>query len=270
MTARRLHSADTLTVLVLGCGDVGSAVAHRLFRRGARVLLCDLPSPTHSRRGMAFTDALFDGHAELEGVAARRVDAYDDVERAWQQDDFVPVIALGEESLLRRHRFGALVDAILRRQSTPPDRRAMVDVAIGLGPGYTPGRNCHVAIETQWGADLGRVLRDRAPEPLNGGPRLLDGVGRERFVTAATDGTWRTTRAVGDAVRAGETIGVVDGTPVRSPLPGTLRGLARDGVAVACGSKLVEVDPRVEPQVFGLGERPVAIARGTCRALGLE
>ncbi|GAB4450066.1 MAG: hypothetical protein Fur0044_45620 [Anaerolineae bacterium] len=61
-------------VLVRGSGDIGSAVAHVLFRAGYAVAIHDIPQPTATRRKMAFTDAIFDGRARLEGVEARRVD----------------------------------------------------------------------------------------------------------------------------------------------------------------------------------------------------
>jgi hypothetical protein len=47
-----------LTVVVRGVGDVGSAVAHRLFVEGYAVVIHDGPTPTTTRRGMAFADAV--------------------------------------------------------------------------------------------------------------------------------------------------------------------------------------------------------------------
>jgi hypothetical protein len=38
-------------------------------------------------------------------------------------------------------------------------------------------------------------------------------------------------------------------------------------VQVVCGQRLLEIDPRAEPQVHGLGERPLAIALGVAQAL---
>jgi hypothetical protein len=64
----------TRPVLVLGSGDVASAVAHRLFRAGVAVALQDGPAPPAApRRGIAFADAFFDGQATLAGVIARRL-----------------------------------------------------------------------------------------------------------------------------------------------------------------------------------------------------
>ncbi len=61
------------TVLVRGCGDVGSAVAHGLFGAGYRVLIHDDPGPAHTRRGMAFTDALAVPHIYGIGERPRRI-----------------------------------------------------------------------------------------------------------------------------------------------------------------------------------------------------
>jgi xanthine dehydrogenase accessory factor len=63
---------EPVRCLVRGVGDIGSAVAHRLFREGYAVVLHDEPHPSTTRRGMAFADAVFDGHAILEGVRAVR------------------------------------------------------------------------------------------------------------------------------------------------------------------------------------------------------
>ena len=69
-------------ILVRGANDVGSAVAHCLFRAGYGVVLHEMPQPASTRRRMSFTDVVFDGYTSLHGVDAqlvndipRRVDA---------------------------------------------------------------------------------------------------------------------------------------------------------------------------------------------------
>ena len=68
-----------LRALVRGVGDIGSAVAHRLFLAGYAVAVHDGEQPTTTRRRMAFADAIFDGRTTLDGVEAIRVDASDAV-----------------------------------------------------------------------------------------------------------------------------------------------------------------------------------------------
>jgi xanthine dehydrogenase accessory factor len=244
-------------------------VAHQLFVRGCQVLIVERSASAHARRGMAFTDALFDGRAELQGVAAQWQADVAAVLACWQQGQSLPIVTLPEAQLLQDLQFDVLIEATMRRH-VPPDLRALAPLCIGLGPGYEPGRNCHVAIETQWGEQMGRVLRDRPAAERSGGPQPIDGVGRQRFVSAIRSGTWTTRASLGQAVAAGDALGELDGTPILAPIAGTLRGLARAGVQVRAGHRLIEVDPRVAPQVHGLGERPQAIAAGVLESLGFD
>jgi xanthine dehydrogenase accessory factor len=255
---------------VLGGGDVGSAVAHLLFRCGVSVLISERTRSGHARRGMAFTDALFEGRAMLEGVAAQYVADVGAVEQCWREARAIPMVTLPESLLTAAIHFDVLVDATMRRESIRTDLRAMAPCVIGLGPGYEPGRNCHTAIETQWGATLGHVLRDRSAAARTGGPRPLDGIARERFLAAPLPGVWRTDAVLGQPVHAGDVLGRLGEQTMLAPISGHLRGLTHDGVEVMAGQRLVEVDPRELPEIAGLGERPLAIAQGVVAALSLS
>jgi xanthine dehydrogenase accessory factor len=219
---------------------------------------------------MSFIDAFFDGAAMLDGVVARHVTTLPEVTNVWTAGDAIPIVSLPERDLEVAIRFDVIVDATMRRDRQAADRRALAPIVIGLGPGFTPGSNCHVAIETQWGDGLGAVLRDRSTAAPAGGPPLLGNAGRERFVYAGTAGLWRTPAVTGANVAAGDFVGAIDGTPLHAPIAGALRGLSRDGVRVMTGHNVVEIDPRSTPEIFGLGTRPRAIAHGVCAALALE
>jgi xanthine dehydrogenase accessory factor len=255
-----------LRVLVLGGGDVGSAVAHRLHEAGWQVLISERSGSAHARRGMAFTDALFDGSAMLAGVEASRQSDIAGILACWAAARSIPIVTLPEGELIAQLRFAVIVEATMRRH-VPPDLRSHAPLAIGLGPGHVPGRNCHIAIETQWGEAMGKVLHGEPAAARSGGPRALDGVTRERFVTAGRTGTWRARTMLGERVAAGAVLGELEGEAIRAPIAGTLRGMARDGVRVQCGHRVIEVDPRALPEVHGLGERPRAIAAGVAQAL---
>jgi xanthine dehydrogenase accessory factor len=217
---------------------------------------------------MAYIDALFDGSTILNGVEARLVADLQAVRACWASGEAIPLVTVPEDLLVSQFRFDAAVDATLRRNRILPDLREYATVSVGLGPGYIPGQNCHIAIETQWGPSMGDVLLDRPAADRAGGPRALAGVGRERFVSAPVAGQWRTTASIGQAVRANEIVGRVGGLMLFAPIDGHLRGIAHDGVEVVAGQWIVEVDPREQPDVFGLGERPQAIASGVLKALG--
>lgn len=248
------------TALVLGAGDMGSAVAHALHQAGWAVAIQDEPAPAHPRRGMAFADALWDGEAALAGLTACRADDTDALRGLLSGRMAVAITALPLDIVLGAWPFAALVDALMRKRSTPPVRRGLAPLAIGLGVGFVPSANCDLAIETSWEA-LGRRVEAGATLPLRGEPRAIAGVARERAVYAPEPGIARTRHRIGDAVEPGEVVVELGTHRLRAPLSGCLRGLMRDGVTVRQGAKVLEVDPRGDPALcFGLSERSRRVA----------
>lgn len=257
-------------VLVRGSGDVGSAVAHTLYRHGYPVIIHDTPAPTHSRRGMAFTDAVFDGRAELVGIDAIRCDDVSLLAVLLAARQGIPIVVSDLATLIENTAPAVLVDARMRKRLRPEVQRHMAPLTIGLGPQFVAGETTHLAIETSWGDQLGKVIVRGATKPLSGEPRELAGHGRERFVYAPIAGRFQTTRCIGDCIQVGEIIGSIDNTPLAASLNGVLRGLTRSDVLVEVGAKVVEIDPRgTDGIVRGLGERPLRIAEGVVRAIAI-
>jgi xanthine dehydrogenase accessory factor len=248
--------------LIRGVGDVGSAVAHALFRGGHAVVIHDGPAPTAHRRRMAFVDAVFDGTAVLQEVEARRIN--DPAEAVREADDrhFIVVHVGPFEALATAAAWEAVIDARMRKHDHPDDLRHLARLTIGLGPGFVAGSNCHAAVETGWEA-LGAIVRKGGTAPLRGEPRAILGHGRDRLVYAPADGLFVSDRAIGDMVSCGEPLATLSGQVLEAPLTGAIRGLTRSGVPVPAGTKVIEIDPRgAAAVVTGLGERPQRIAEG--------
>jgi len=263
-SAKRPHPP----VLIRGIGDVGSAVAVLLFRAGYSVALHDDPSPTTPRRGMAFTDAVFDSETVLEGLTARRVDQSSMLSAALTDRQFVPVIVLPFADALNATTWSVLVDARLRKRSIPEQQRGLAPLTIGLGPNFVARDTVDLAIETSWGERLGMVIEHGPTMPLAGEPRALAGIGRARFVYAPVEGRFQSTARIGDSVVAGQPMARIGDVTLSAPLAGVIRGLTRSGVIVQSAAKVIEVDPRGDPSAaFGLGERPRRIAEGVCQAI---
>jgi xanthine dehydrogenase accessory factor len=249
-------------VLVRGVGDIGSAIAHRLFREGYHVVIHDDPKPTTSRRGMAFADAVFEGQAILEGIRAVRSDDPEQVRRAAVAHEVIPVSVAPWKPFLLELAPVVLVDARLRKHNAPDVLRGLADLTVALGPSLEAGRHADAIIETSWD-DLGRVIVQGASLPLSGEPREILGHARDRYVYAPLDGLFQTTLFIGDTVRQGEEVARIGSMSLAAPLDGVLRGLTHDAVPVTARTKVIEVDPRgVAAAVRGIAERPRRIAEG--------
>lgn len=257
-----------MRVLVRGSGDVGSAVAHLLYSRGYAVVIHDEPAPAAPRRGMAFTDAVFDGSAYLDGVEARLVERADGLLEALGAPKWVPVFTGQLEEAIDVLKPSAVVDARMRKRDVPEPQLDLADFTVALGPNCEAGITAHAVIETQWGDRLGEVLWAGRTRKLAGEPQAYGGHARDRFVYAPVSGRFASEHRIAQAVRPGELVAHIGSTPLKAPMEGILRGLVRSGVEVAEGAKVVEVDPRADPsKVLGIGPRPGRIAEGVLRAI---
>ncbi len=155
----------------------------------------------------------------------------------------------------------------MRKRDRPKAQRGLAPLTIGLGPNFVTGHTTDVVVETSW-EQLGRVVTRGATLPLRGEPRAIAGHARDRYVYAPVPGTLLTSHTIGQHVAAGEVIARIDGALLAAPLSGVLRGLTHDGVPVAVGTKVIEIDPRGDPAlVRGIAERPARIAGGVLHVL---
>ena len=241
--------------------NLGSAVAHALYAAGHRVVTHDVSKPAHTRRGMAFVNALYDGKSELSGIFAKRardlraLEAMIECGRAYLRFP-------SRSRMYPAFTPDVLVDARMRKHDTPEPQRGLAPLTIGLGPNCEAGETTDVAVETASGHELGHVLWTRRARDLEGEPQEIDGHVRDRYVYAPCSGPFATGHEIGEVVRQGEIVGTVRSASVRAPLSGRLRGLTHAGADVEVSTKIVEVEPRGDMRfVMGL----VAAAGGNRR-----
>ncbi|MDQ2714095.1 MAG: selenium-dependent molybdenum cofactor biosynthesis protein YqeB [Chloroflexota bacterium] len=263
-------------VAVKGAGDLASGVIHRLARAGFAVLASELAQPTNLRRTVAFAEAVVLGQMTVEGVTARHVISVAEAREALAAG-LVPVVVDPDGGLFRQMQPVALVEATLTKYNSGVTMQD-APIVIALGPGYEAGKDVHAVVETNRGHNLGRVYVQGAAEPNTGVPGTIGGYSGERLLRAPCVGKLYGVRAIGDMVRAGETVAVVrpadtapdgvDAVPVSAAISGILRGLVRDGLLVGVGMKIGDVDPRAKREhCFTISDKARAVAGGVLEAV---
>ena len=227
-----------MLVVIKGAGDLASGIALRLHHSKIDVVMTDLPVPLAVRRTVAFSEAIRLGSTEVEDVKAERADNIDEV-RDCLKRGVIPVVVDPEAEIINILKPEVVVDAILAKinTGTTKDDAKMV---IGVGPGFTAGKDCHAVIETKRGHTLGRVIKKGSAIP----PGNVGGQTIRRLIKAPVDGIFHPEKEIGDLVREGDRVGNVDGVPVYALTDGKVRGLLQDGVPVTKGMKSGDVDPR--------------------------
>lgn len=234
-----------MLVVIRGAGDLASGIAVRLHRAGASVVALDVAVPTAVRRTVAFSEAIRLGETYVEDV--RGVFAHDAAEAlaiARTGDVAVAIDPAGETIPVLAP--DVVVDAILAKRNLGTTRD-MAPVVIGVGPGFTAPVDCHAAVETMRGHDLGRVYYAGSPVPNTGVPGDIGGYTIERVLRAPADGLFEPVLSIGDLVHAGDVAATVAGVPLPCTIDGVLRGLLQEGVSVTRGMKSGDIDPRCEP-----------------------
>lgn len=254
-------------VLIRGAGDVGTAVGILLHSLGYSLVYTELPKPTVLRWPVSFAEAVYRGEWEVQGVRARAVKSPQEA-LALASSSLVAVLAPENEAVAEL-RPGILIDARMAKRNLGT-RIDEAPVVIGLGPGFTAGVDCHAAVETLEGPELGRVYLRGSPRSHIPRPCTVEGRAEERVVRAPTAGIFLALRRVGELVEEGEPIGRLGDILLRAPLRGVIRGLLHTGVEVRPGMKVGEIDPRPDPTIpFRLATRSLRIAEGVVEALEL-
>ena len=255
-----------MLALIRGAGDLATGIALRLWRSGIRVVLTDLERPTAIRRTVAFSEAIVYGETTVEDVTARLA-ANADEARALLAQGIVPVLADPGCACREALAPDALVDAILAKRNLGT-RITDAPVVVGVGPGFTAGEDCHAVIETMRGHTLGRVIYSGSALPNTNIPGLIGGFAGERVLRAPCDGIFTAVHRIGDTVEEGETIGFVEGQPMKCTISGVLRGVLDDGVPVNKGMKSGDVDPRCKPEYCTtISDKALAVGGGVVEAV---
>ena len=143
-------------ILVRGGGDLATGTIHRLWSAGLKVLVLEAEHPAAIRRQVSVSEAVYEGGAAVEGMRAVLVKTLDEAVVVWQRGD-VPVMVDPKGELIPQVQPAALVDAILAKKNMGT-RRTDAPYVIGLGPGFTAGKDVHAVIETMRGETLADII----------------------------------------------------------------------------------------------------------------
>jgi xanthine dehydrogenase accessory factor len=255
-----------LTVLIKGGGEVASCVAHRLYRAHFKVCLTEVSQPLAVSRGVSFSEAVYDGEKEVEGVVAKLVKSAGEIPAVWGENK-IPIIVDPEATIKDVLHPDILIDAIMAKRNVGT-RITDAALVIGLGPGFRAGKDVHLVVETNNSERLGEVIFAGEAEENTGIPIAIGGLTSERALHATDEGLFVAEREMGEQVIAGEIIALVGGQAIQAPIGGIIRALLRSGIEVKEGTKLVEIDPVASKEIcYSIRARMRAIAGGVLEAI---
>lgn len=247
-----------IKVLIKSGGDLASGVALSLHRAGFQVLITEIEKPTFIRSNVSFGNCIFEETMVVEGVTSRLCtkDNYKEAhlrgeipvvidEMCAIKDDFKPLILV--DGILGKKNLGTTIED--------------APIVIALGPGFVGGVDCHLAIETKRGHNLGRHILSGSPIANTGVPGIIGGYGVERVIKAPVPGVITKSREIGEVVEEGDWVMEVSDVPVTAPFKGLVRGSLRVGFPVTLNMKIGDIDPRLDCEYNTVSDKARTLGR---------
>jgi xanthine dehydrogenase accessory factor len=256
-----------LTILIRGAGEMASGVAHRLHQSHFKVCMLEIDQPLAVRREVSFCEAIYEGEKVVEGVQSKFISKPEQISSVWKAGK-IPLLV--DPDLKRTKHFlkpDVLIDAIMAKKNlgTKIDDAPLV---IGIGPGFTAGKDVHLIVETNRGHHLGKVIRNGSAEQDSGAPGEIGGYTVQRVLRTMKKGVFHPHKEIGDKVNKGSVVAVIDDFPAIAEISGIVRGLLHEGVEVKKGMKVGDIDPRGKRDLcFTISDKARAIAGGVLEAI---
>lgn len=258
-----------MLVVIKGAGDLASGIALRLYHSHFDVVMTDLPVPTAVRRTVAFSEAIRLGSTYVEDVKGERAETAEDVKR-FLEEGVIAVMPDPDAAIIDILKPEVVIDAIIAKRNTGT-KKDDAPLVIGVGPGFTAGKDCHAVIETMRGHTLGRVIRKGQAIANTGVPGNIGGQTINRLIKSPADGIFHPEKDFGDLVEEGDRVANVDGVPVYANTSGIIRGMLQDGVPVTKGMKSGDVDPRgKDVDYMTVSDKALSIGGGVLEAIMSE
>ncbi len=237
-------------ILIKGAGDLATGVAWELFQAGHQIIMTEIAVPLTVRRQVAYSRAVYEGQAEVEGVIGVLATTEEEAIALSEQGRIG--VLVDPEALVRKvWKPEVVIDAIMAKKNIGT---AITDapLVLALGPGFTAGEDCHAVIETMRGDSLGHPLYIGSAIPNTGVPGMVGGYAIERLIKASADGVMEPVAGIGDIVEKGSILAYTGGQPVYAQIDGIIRGMLQAGVPVKAGMKIGDVDPRKDESLVSL------------------
>ena len=125
-----------LRVLIKGAGDLASGIAVRLYHSGFQVIMTETGEPTTIRRYVAFSRAIYESEAEVEGISAKCVSTREEMEHCLEQRE-IPIIA--DPACVHMDWYQPDIEECDSCKEKSWNKAEDAPIVVGVGPDLQPG-----------------------------------------------------------------------------------------------------------------------------------
>ena len=79
-------------VVVRGGGDIATGTIYKLARCGFHILVLEIEHPSAIRRNVAYSEAVYDGQKEVEGIECVLIHSLDELESVFKENKIAMMV----------------------------------------------------------------------------------------------------------------------------------------------------------------------------------
>lgn len=76
---------QNVKIVIKGAGEMATGIAHRLFMANlTSIVMTEIPEPVCVRRTVAFSEAVYEWQAKVEGIEAKLIKDRNELDSVWE------------------------------------------------------------------------------------------------------------------------------------------------------------------------------------------
>ena len=225
------------SIVILGAGDRGTAIALRLFRSGFSPILMELEKPTDLHYPRTFSDAVYRGEKIIDNIVCELIpDSVNDNNLLTniieiQNNRKVPVVTGNSGKLLDKVKPDVLIDCRGNFRDSDDFIWSDFPYYVSTNDACKVGKDAHCVIGSH-----GLEIKPGMTEHVTGRPSA-----KENIINSPIEGVFISASQIGQNINEGQEAGEINGIAIQSPVHGILSGLLHSGHFVFPRQPLFEV-----------------------------
>ena len=153
-----------MKIVIKGAGDLATGVAWELFREGHRIIMTEIAVPLTVRRQVAYSRAVYEGRAEVEGVIGVLAGSAEEA-IALSEQGVISVLVDPEARVRELWQPEVVIDAIMAKNNIGT---TLTDapLVLALGPGFRQGQTATQSLKPCAGKPWAAPFTGAAPFPI--------------------------------------------------------------------------------------------------------
>lgn len=268
-------------IFIYGGDEIASAIALKLFNSGLNAVMYVTTDEVFLRHNLCFGDAIFQNRKTIENVTSAIIseelmarennksleEKIRDATHHIIKDRKIPVL----HEISTAEALKAISPKIVIN-TLPPDTFKLAPedstYVIGFYPHHSPGKDCHLAIETRLNYRLGEIY---TPETQN----ISDSKSELHFFKdpfsicpTPIEGVWVALREIGEKINYNDPLGKINDIEIRSPYDGQIWGIVHSGRYYPAKSTIAKIHTGLTSENYRyFSFRENAIAGGALEAV---